>query len=116
VPSRWLDNELPPTPATRTSFEAALFKKLGAEIRDVSLPPLRESHAAMKVAAVSALEFGTKSPKDNLISGVSRWFVRCARQASCQGKKPKVETRAIERLDHMLLDSAKGSVFPLTHL
>jgi aspartyl-tRNA(Asn)/glutamyl-tRNA(Gln) amidotransferase subunit A len=57
VPWRWLDNELPPTPATRTSFEAALavFKTLGAEIRDVSLPPLREFHATMKVIAVSEL-------------------------------------------------------------
>ena len=56
VPWRWLD-ELPPSPATRVAFDAALgvFSALGAVIREVSLPPIREYHAAMKVIAVSEL-------------------------------------------------------------
>ena len=44
VPWRWLEEELPPGPATRAAFDAALdvFRGLGAEIREVSLPPVLE--------------------------------------------------------------------------
>jgi aspartyl-tRNA(Asn)/glutamyl-tRNA(Gln) amidotransferase subunit A len=57
VPWRWLEDDLPPSPATRAAFEAALgvFKGLGAEIREVSLPPVLDYHATMKVIAVSEL-------------------------------------------------------------
>ena len=57
VPWRWLEDELPPSPATRAAFDAALgvFRALGAVVREVSLPPIREYHATMKVIAVSEL-------------------------------------------------------------
>ena len=57
VPWRWLEDELPPGPATRAAFDAALdvFRGLGAEIREVSLPPILDYHATMKVIAVSEL-------------------------------------------------------------
>jgi aspartyl-tRNA(Asn)/glutamyl-tRNA(Gln) amidotransferase subunit A len=57
VPRRWLEHELPPSPATRAAFDAALgvFQTLGAEIREVSLPPVLDYHATMKVIAVSEL-------------------------------------------------------------
>ena len=57
VPWRWLEDELPPSPATRAAFDAALgvFRALGAEIREVSLPPILDYHATMKVIAVSEL-------------------------------------------------------------
>jgi aspartyl-tRNA(Asn)/glutamyl-tRNA(Gln) amidotransferase subunit A len=57
VPRRWLEDEVPPGPATRAAFDAALgvFKELGAEIREVSLPPVLDYHATMKVIAVSEL-------------------------------------------------------------
>jgi aspartyl-tRNA(Asn)/glutamyl-tRNA(Gln) amidotransferase subunit A len=57
VPWRWLEDELPPSPATRAAFDAALgvFEALGAHIREVSLPPILDYHATMKVIAVSEL-------------------------------------------------------------
>jgi aspartyl-tRNA(Asn)/glutamyl-tRNA(Gln) amidotransferase subunit A len=57
VPWRWLEDELPPSPATRAAFDAALgvFKALGADIRDVALPPILDYHATMKVIAVCEL-------------------------------------------------------------
>ena len=57
VPWRWLEDELPPSPATRAAFDAALgvFRTLGAEIREVSLPPVLDYHTTMKVIAVSEL-------------------------------------------------------------
>jgi aspartyl-tRNA(Asn)/glutamyl-tRNA(Gln) amidotransferase subunit A len=57
VPWRWLEDELPLSPATRGAFEAALgvFKGLGVEIREVSLPPVLDYHSTMKVIAVSEL-------------------------------------------------------------
>ena len=57
VPWRWLEDDLPASPATRTAFDAALgvFSGLGASIREVSLPPVRDYHATMKVIAVSEL-------------------------------------------------------------
>lgn len=56
VPWAWLD-EAGTTPATRAAFEAALgvFKQLGAEIRDVTLPTLREYEDAKKVIAMAEL-------------------------------------------------------------
>jgi aspartyl-tRNA(Asn)/glutamyl-tRNA(Gln) amidotransferase subunit A len=57
VPWRWLEDELSPSPATRAAFDAALavFTALGAVIRDVSLPPVRDYHATIRVIAVSEL-------------------------------------------------------------
>jgi aspartyl-tRNA(Asn)/glutamyl-tRNA(Gln) amidotransferase subunit A len=57
VPWRWLEDELPPNPPTRAAFDAALgvFKELGAVISDVTLPPVLDYHATMKVIAVSEL-------------------------------------------------------------
>jgi aspartyl-tRNA(Asn)/glutamyl-tRNA(Gln) amidotransferase subunit A len=57
VPRRWLEDELPPSPATRAAFDAALdaFKGLGAAISEVTLPPVLDYHATMKVIAVSEL-------------------------------------------------------------
>jgi Amidase len=57
VPWRWLEDERPLAPATRAAFDMALavFRALGAEVRDVSLPPLLSYHATMKVIAVSEL-------------------------------------------------------------
>jgi aspartyl-tRNA(Asn)/glutamyl-tRNA(Gln) amidotransferase subunit A len=57
VPWRWLEEELRPAAETRAAFDAALdiFRTLGAELREVSLPPLADYHAAMKVIAVSEL-------------------------------------------------------------
>jgi aspartyl-tRNA(Asn)/glutamyl-tRNA(Gln) amidotransferase subunit A len=57
VPWSWLKDELPPRHATLHAFEAALdvFKDLGAEIRDISLPPILSYHATIRVIAVSEL-------------------------------------------------------------
>lgn len=57
VPWRWLEEELPPEPATRAAFDAALdvLRALGAEVRDVVLPPILDYHATMKVIAASEL-------------------------------------------------------------
>lgn len=57
VPWRWLEDELPPGPATRAALDAALgvFSALGAVVRDISLPSIREYHAAIRVIAVSEL-------------------------------------------------------------
>jgi aspartyl-tRNA(Asn)/glutamyl-tRNA(Gln) amidotransferase subunit A len=57
VPWRWLEDDLPPAPETRAAFDAALsvFRAAGAEVREVSLPPLPDFHAAMKVIAVCEL-------------------------------------------------------------
>jgi aspartyl-tRNA(Asn)/glutamyl-tRNA(Gln) amidotransferase subunit A len=57
VPWRWLEDELPPSAATRAAFDATLatFRGLGAEIREIALPPVLDYHATMKVIAVSEL-------------------------------------------------------------
>ncbi len=57
VPWRWLEDDLPPAPETWAAFDAALsvFRALGAEVREVSLPPLPDFHATMKVIAVCEL-------------------------------------------------------------
>ncbi|HUB44285.1 MAG TPA: amidase [Acetobacteraceae bacterium] len=57
VPMRWLADELPPKPETSAVFDAALsvFKDMGAEIRDVDLPPLRAYEDAKKIIAVAEL-------------------------------------------------------------
>jgi len=57
VPWRWLEDELPPSPATRAAFDAALgvFNELGAEIREVSLPPVLTYHATIRVIAICEL-------------------------------------------------------------
>ena len=57
VPWRWLEEEMPPGAATRAAFDEALgvFRALGAEAREVSLPPMLDCHATMKVIAVSEL-------------------------------------------------------------
>jgi aspartyl-tRNA(Asn)/glutamyl-tRNA(Gln) amidotransferase subunit A len=56
VPWRWLE-EKPLDGATRSAFEAALdvFRRLGAELREVTLPPIIDFHATMKVIAASEL-------------------------------------------------------------
>jgi len=57
VPWQWLEQELPPAPPTRAAFESALavFRDMGAEIRDVSLPPLQAYEDAKKTIAVAEL-------------------------------------------------------------
>jgi aspartyl-tRNA(Asn)/glutamyl-tRNA(Gln) amidotransferase subunit A len=57
LPRRWLEAELPPGRATRAAFESALaiFEGLGADIREIALPPVLDYHATMKVIAVSEL-------------------------------------------------------------
>jgi len=57
VPRRWLEQDLPPQPGTRAAFEAALavFKDMGAEIRDLNLPPLQAYEDAKKIIAVAEL-------------------------------------------------------------
>lgn len=57
VPWCWLEDEMPPSPAARAAFDAALedFKGPGAQIREVTLPPMLDYHATMKVIAVSEL-------------------------------------------------------------
>jgi aspartyl-tRNA(Asn)/glutamyl-tRNA(Gln) amidotransferase subunit A len=56
VPWRWFE-EKPLDGATRSAFEAALdvFRRLGAELREVTLPPIIDFHATMKVIAASEL-------------------------------------------------------------
>jgi aspartyl-tRNA(Asn)/glutamyl-tRNA(Gln) amidotransferase subunit A len=57
VPWRWLEDELPLSPATRDAFDTAIgvFAGLGATICEISLPPVHDYHATMKVIAVSEL-------------------------------------------------------------
>ncbi|MGE0224445.1 MAG: amidase [Acetobacteraceae bacterium] len=57
VPQRWLEEEAPPKPATKAAFEAALevFRGLGATIRPVSLPPLKQFDDCKKTIAVAEL-------------------------------------------------------------
>lgn len=57
VPWRWLEEEMPPNTVTRAAFDAALdvLRRLGAELRDVTLPPIIDFHATMKVIAASEL-------------------------------------------------------------
>jgi aspartyl-tRNA(Asn)/glutamyl-tRNA(Gln) amidotransferase subunit A len=57
VPWRWLEDEAPLSAPTRAAFDAALgvFKTLGAEIREVSLPPLQAFEDAKKVIAIVEL-------------------------------------------------------------
>lgn len=56
VPWRWLE-EKPPDGATRAAFEPALdvFRRLGTELREVTLPPILDFHVTMKVIAASEL-------------------------------------------------------------
>jgi aspartyl-tRNA(Asn)/glutamyl-tRNA(Gln) amidotransferase subunit A len=56
VPWRWFD-EVKLSDATRAAFEASLdvYKALGAEIREVSPPPLQPFEDAKKVIAISEL-------------------------------------------------------------
>jgi aspartyl-tRNA(Asn)/glutamyl-tRNA(Gln) amidotransferase subunit A len=57
VPWRWLEEELPLSAPTRAAFDAALgvFKTLGAEIREVSLPKLKQYEDAKKTIAMVEL-------------------------------------------------------------
>lgn len=57
VPWQWLERELPPSAETRLAFDVALavFRDLGAEIRDVTLPSLKEYEDAKKIIAVAEL-------------------------------------------------------------
>lgn len=57
VPVSWLETELPPTPATKAAFEAALevFRGLGATVRPVTLPPLQQFDDSKKTIAVAEL-------------------------------------------------------------
>jgi aspartyl-tRNA(Asn)/glutamyl-tRNA(Gln) amidotransferase subunit A len=57
VPWRWLEEEVPLTPPTRAAFDAALgvYKALGAEVREVSLPPMQYYEDAKKVIAIAEL-------------------------------------------------------------
>ena len=57
VPWRWLEEELPLKAPTRTAFDAALavYKALGAEIREVSLPSLKAYEDAKKIIAIVEL-------------------------------------------------------------
>jgi aspartyl-tRNA(Asn)/glutamyl-tRNA(Gln) amidotransferase subunit A len=56
VPWRWLE-EVPPSGVTRAGLEAALavFRDMGAEIRPVELPPLRDYEDSKKVIAMAEL-------------------------------------------------------------
>ena len=57
VPWRWLEEEVPLSAQTRAAFGSApgVFRELGAEIREISLPPIIDYHATIKVIAVSEL-------------------------------------------------------------
>ena len=57
VPWRWLEDEAPPTAPTRAAFDAALavFKALGADIREVTLPALKLYDETKKIIAISEL-------------------------------------------------------------
>lgn len=57
VPAAWLEKEAPPSPATMAAFEAALdvFRKLGASVRPVSLPPIEQFDDAKKTLAIAEL-------------------------------------------------------------
>jgi aspartyl-tRNA(Asn)/glutamyl-tRNA(Gln) amidotransferase subunit A len=57
VPWQWLEQEAPPARATRAAFDAALavFREMGAEIRDVTLPSLQEYEDAKKTIAIAEL-------------------------------------------------------------
>jgi aspartyl-tRNA(Asn)/glutamyl-tRNA(Gln) amidotransferase subunit A len=57
VPWRWLEEESPLSAPARAAFDAALgvYKTLGAEIREVSLPPLQAFDDAKKVIAIVEL-------------------------------------------------------------
>ena len=57
VPWRWLEEEAPLTPETRSGFDAALtvFRDLGAEIRAVEPPPMQLFNDAKKVIAMAEL-------------------------------------------------------------
>jgi aspartyl-tRNA(Asn)/glutamyl-tRNA(Gln) amidotransferase subunit A len=57
VPVNWLETDNPPTPATKAAFEAALdvFRGLGATIRPVTLPPLKQFDDCKKTIAVAEL-------------------------------------------------------------
>jgi aspartyl-tRNA(Asn)/glutamyl-tRNA(Gln) amidotransferase subunit A len=57
VPQDWLEEQLPPSAATRAAFDAALdvYQAMGCEIRPVKLPPLRDYEYAKKIIAVAEL-------------------------------------------------------------
>ena len=57
VPWRWLEEEVPPSDVTRNRLETALgvFRDMGASIRPVELPPLRQYEDSKKVIAMAEL-------------------------------------------------------------
>jgi aspartyl-tRNA(Asn)/glutamyl-tRNA(Gln) amidotransferase subunit A len=57
VPWQWLEEEIPLSPATRASFDAALvvFRDLGATVRPISLPPLQQFDDVKRTIAVVEL-------------------------------------------------------------
>jgi aspartyl-tRNA(Asn)/glutamyl-tRNA(Gln) amidotransferase subunit A len=57
VPANWLEDEAPPTAATKAAFEAALdvFCGLGATVRPVTMPPLKQFDDCKKTIAVAEL-------------------------------------------------------------
>ena len=57
VPAKWLEDEAPPTVATKAAFEAALdvCRGLGASVRPVTSPPLQQFDDSKKVIAVAEL-------------------------------------------------------------
>jgi aspartyl-tRNA(Asn)/glutamyl-tRNA(Gln) amidotransferase subunit A len=57
VPWQWLEDELPLSAPTRANFDAALdvFKDMGAEIRDVSLPRIKAFEDSKKTIAMVEL-------------------------------------------------------------
>src|SRR5262245_52708935 len=57
VPTRWLEQEAPPTTATMKAFEGALevFRGLGASVRPVILPPIEQFDDVKKTLAISEL-------------------------------------------------------------
>jgi aspartyl-tRNA(Asn)/glutamyl-tRNA(Gln) amidotransferase subunit A len=57
VPWRWIEEEAPLTPETRTGFDAALavFRDLGAKVRAVEPPPMQAFNDAKKVIAMAEL-------------------------------------------------------------
>ena len=57
VPTKWLQDEAPPTAATMAAFEAALdvLRGLGATVRPVTLPSLQQFDDCKKLIAVAEL-------------------------------------------------------------
>lgn len=57
IPARWLQDQLPPSPATNAAFDAALdvFKQLGAKTVDIELPPVEDFNDAKRIIAMADL-------------------------------------------------------------